>query len=97
MTLASTLSPVKVSGHIAGLDPAVLEKNPIRVTLTSPTYMLPITTTANADGSFAFPEVFPGGYTAVASAGTPLGTQLPARVTVNESEISNLTIAFQKP
>jgi hypothetical protein len=51
--------PVKVSGRVAGLEMADF---PVRVTLQSGIYPQPMVTRPAADGTFEFPEVFPGEY-----------------------------------
>jgi hypothetical protein len=62
---APMVAPVKVSGTVTGMDSATFARGPVIVNLIVPNYVGQLQATVAADGSFEFPEVFPGTYSAV--------------------------------
>src|SRR4030095_1890667 len=58
---APSQSPVLVSGRVTGVDPAILSRGGVTLGINAQGYV-GLRTFVSADGSFTFPEVFPGRY-----------------------------------
>jgi hypothetical protein len=88
--------PVKVSGKISGLDPSMFVRGPINVSLNAPGYAMALTTQVSPDGSFEFPAVFPGNYTARLAGSVSNGTLAATNVTVAGSDVTGVEIALPR-
>jgi hypothetical protein len=60
----STIAWSKVTGRVTGPDSAFLAANPLAVTLNGSGLITSLTSPVKPDGSFEFPKVYPGTYTA---------------------------------
>ena len=87
--------PVKVSGKVSGLDPSMFVRGPINVSLNAPGYAMALTTQVSPNGSFEFPAVFPGNYTARAGS-VSNGNLAAANVTVAGSDVTGVEIALPR-
>ena len=96
--LPSTLSgpdiaPLRVKGRIAGFE-ALDSPRPVRVTLGTSSFFKMLTTIAAAeDGSFEFPEVFPGTYT-VRAEGSGIPYVSSAFISVSDSDVNNVELTL---
>ena len=88
--------PVKLSGKVSGLDPSMFVRGPIQVSLNAPGYAMVLTTQISPDGSFEFPAVFPGNYTARLAGSIPNGNLAAANVTVAGSDVTGVEIVFPR-
>jgi hypothetical protein len=88
--------PVKVSGKVSGLDPSMFVRGPIHVSLSAPGYAMALTTQVSPNGSFEFPAVFPGNYTARLAGSVANGNLAAASVTVAGSDVTGVEIALPR-
>ena len=58
------MTPVKVSGKVSGLEANAFGRSSVIVNLNSPGYAVGLQAAVATDGSFEFPAVFPGNYSA---------------------------------
>jgi hypothetical protein len=79
ITFVSSVSQVTVSGRITGLDNSDPTRAAALVTLTSASYVGPLTQAIPADGTFTFSNVSPGSYSLRVS-GPRLPPGMPARI-----------------
>jgi hypothetical protein len=82
----------KVSGKVSGLDPTTLARGSINVSLTETRYAIPLQVAVRPDGSFQFPDVFPGNYTARISAALPYVNASFVPVNVTSSDVTNVEL-----
>ena len=88
--------PVKLSGKVSGLDPSMFARGPINVSLNAPGYAVALTTQVSPDGSFEFPAVFPGNYTARLAGSVANGNLAAANVTVAGSDVTGVEIVLPR-
>jgi len=88
-----TTSPVKVSGKVSGLDATMLARGSLTVALLTPTYVRTFQASVASDGSFEFPEVFPGNYTARVT-GPGIAPHQPIAIAVSTTDVRNVEIAL---
>ena len=74
---APGVSPVSVSGQVNGLDSGAVTTSNARVILNSASFATNLNALVRPDGSFAFPAVFPGNYSAQVT--------VPGLVTANQA------------
>jgi hypothetical protein len=96
ISLVNSATPAKVSGRIEGLDLSTLAKTPVRVTMTSPSFMVPLTVDVRPDGTFEFFKVYPGSYRILAETGPSQPQRIPASVIVGDKEINDLVVIVPK-
>jgi hypothetical protein len=96
ISLVNSATPAKVSGRIEGLDLSTLAKTPVRVTMTSPSFMVPLTVDVRPDGTFEFFKVYPGSYRILAETGPSQPQRIPASVIVGDKEINDLVVTVPK-
>ena len=89
------LPSVRVRGNVKGLDPAMFSRAPITVNLTEPRLITPLQATVLPDGSFEFPAVFPGNYTARLAAAIP-NVNTTTTVNVTGSDVTNLELVVPR-
>jgi len=85
-------APLRVKGRIAGFE-ALDSPRPVRVTLGTSSFFKMLTTSAAVDGSFEFPEVFPGTYT-VRAEGSGLPNVSSAFIAVSDSDVNNVELTL---
>src|SRR5204863_1308217 len=85
---ASAIIPVKVSGRVTNL----LTTQGIRVVLANPTFGS-FEASVNPDGSFLFPRVIPGNYTARLSLS---GLSAGRPVTIGNQDVTDLFINYPR-
>src|SRR6185369_3218205 len=91
-----TLDPIpgrawfKVSGRVTGMDQAWLDSRP-SVALFSPVFVPSITAPVNPDGSFEFPRVYSGSYSARLTSGSLSAPQ--KEINVTDKNVTNLEFA----
>jgi hypothetical protein len=96
ITLVNAATPVKVSGRIEGMDLNVPAKTPVGVTMTSPSFMVPLTVDVRSDGTFEFSKVYPGNYRILAETGSTPTQRIPVPMVVGDKEIAGLVITVPK-
>jgi hypothetical protein len=96
ISLVNTSIPVKVSGRVEGVDLNALAKTPVRVTMTSPSFMVPLTVDVRADGTFEYSKVYPGSYRILAETGPSQPQRIPAPVIVGDKVITDLVVTIPK-
>jgi hypothetical protein len=96
ISLVNTSTPVNISGRVDGVDLNALAKTPVRVTMTSPSFMVPLTVDVRPDGTFEFSKVYPGNYRILAEAGPSQPQRIPVPVIVGEKEITGLVVTIPK-
>jgi hypothetical protein len=96
ITLVNAATPVKVSGRLEGVDLNVPAKTPVRVTMTSPSFMVPLTVDVRSDGTFEFSKVYPGNYRILAETGSTPTQRIPVPMVVGDKEIAGLVITVPK-
>jgi hypothetical protein len=89
---APDVAPVKVKGRIVGFE-ALDSPRTARVTLRTTSFFKMLTTIAEADGSFEFPEVFPGTYT-VRAEGSGIPDIRSAFIPVSDSDVNNVQLTL---
>jgi hypothetical protein len=88
---AANATPVKVSGKVTGLDATMFARGPITVSMNAPGYAGTLQATISPDGSFQFPQVFPGNYSARVT-GPGIAAHQPATIVVANAEVLNAEI-----
>jgi len=97
ISLVNSSIPVKVSGRIEGWDLSTLAKTPVRVTMTSPSFMVPLTADVRPDGTFELSKVYPGNYRVLVETDTPPQTQrIPIPLAVGDKEITDVVVTVPK-
>jgi hypothetical protein len=96
LALVNSAKPVKVSGRIEGADLNTIAKTPVRITMRSPSFVLPLTVDVRSDGTFEFSQVFPGNYRIQAETDPSSSQQIFAPVVVGEKEIKDLVVTVAK-
>jgi len=96
ITLVNMATPVKVSGRVEGVDLSTISANPVRVTLFSSSFVIPLTADVRADGSFEIPVVYPGNYRVSAAAKSAPVLPVGAALAVSNDEITDLIVPFPK-
>jgi hypothetical protein len=96
ISLVNSATPVKVSGRVEGVDLNTLAKTPVRITMTSPSFMVPLTVDARPDGTFEFSRVYPGNYRLLAETGLSQAQRLFTPLIVADKEITDLVITIPK-
>ena len=91
LTVSTSNRPVKVSGRIAGLDAAMFARGPVQVSLSAPVFVSFLSAVVAADGSFEFPAVFPGNYTARVTGGG-ISNSRSAPVVVGGADVKGVEI-----
>jgi hypothetical protein len=56
--------PVQVRGRVSGLDAAAFARGPVTVNMISSAYVSALSAPVMTDGTFEFPDVFPGNFSA---------------------------------
>jgi len=84
---------VKVTGRVTGSNP--LSPPPTGITMNSATAGEVLNANVASDGSFEFPKVLPGSYTAMTSPVTATSTS--ATLTVGTTDVSNFVIRIPEP
>ncbi len=94
--LKLTLEPIpgrawfKVSGRVTGMDQAWLNSRP-SVALFSPVFVPSITAQVNSDGSFEFPRVYSGSYSARLTSGSLSAP--PKEINITDKNVTNVEFA----
>jgi hypothetical protein len=88
--------PVKVSGKVTGLDANPYARGPIRVSMNALGYASSLDAVVGADGSFEFPKVFPGNYTARLSLSLPTIGPLSTNVNVAGTDVTGIEIVVPR-
>jgi hypothetical protein len=97
VTISTTDNPpVKVAGKVTGLDPSAFVRGPINVSLNAPSFASTLQAVVSADGSFEFPAVFPGSYTARLTGNIPNINLSTTSVNVANADITNVQIALPR-
>jgi hypothetical protein len=87
----TAVSPAKVSGKVTGLDTTTFSGGPLNVTMSAPGYANTLQARISPDGSFQFPEVFPGNYSARVT-GPGVAPHQPVTILVSNAEVRNVEI-----
>jgi hypothetical protein len=93
----------KLSGRVVGWDTASIPNQqpgvwfPAAVSLTSALFLQQISAMIDADGSFEFPKVYPGDYTARLSGTLPsMAIQPTADVHIGATDVAGLTLVMPR-
>jgi len=86
----STIAWSKVSGRVTGPDSSFFAANPMTVTLNGTGLVANWTSPVKADGSFEFPRIYPGTYTARIA--LPGATQYPGSIGNLNFSVATATI-----
>ena len=92
VTTPST-SPVKVTGKVTGLDSTMFSRGPVTVSMTATGYAAALQTNLATDGTFEFPDVFAGNYSARVT-GPGIAAHQPVTVAVANAEVRNVEIVL---
>jgi hypothetical protein len=91
----SNPTPVRVRGHVTGLDEASFARGPVNATLSSGTYFISLNVAVGTDGTFEFPNVFPGSYV-LRAIGPSVLSSPNLTVTVTNADVGNLEITVPR-
>jgi hypothetical protein len=92
----SSATPVHVSGRIEGVDLNTLTSTPVRVTMTSPSFPVPLTVDVRPGGTFEFFRVYAGNYRILTETAPTPTQRFFVPVNVGGKDITGLVVTVPK-